>query len=363
MRRSKRCLGNSLGLLILGLTLLSCGRSPGDLRGIPYAPQPYVLEEPAYFVKILIPDDNPFTAQGVALGRRLFHDPILSGDGTLSCAVCHRQELAFSDGKALSEGLGGRGRRGALPLFNVGYHYRGLFWDGRVASLEEQTLVSVEDPLELGAQWDTVLERLRRHEQYPRWFREAFGITHRDSIERMHVAKALAQFQRTLVSADAKYDRVLRGEAVYTPAEQRGWAIFFDASDTLPFSECGHCHLDPLFTNLEFFNNGLDAVANLEDFSDQGRRLVTGRRSDAGKFRTPSLRNIALSAPYMHDGRFATLEEVIDHYVSGGHYAENVNPNVRKLRFTDQDKADLIAFLHTLTDTAFLENKAFGNPW
>ena len=194
-------------------------------------------------------------------------------------------------------------------------------------------------------------------------FEKAFEIKELTEINKDLITKALAQFERTLVSHNSKYDQVQRGEAEFTDAEQRGWTIFFDASEELPHSECGHCHIDPLFTDLEFHNNGIDPSEDLNDFKDKGKGAVNGNKFDNGKFKTPTLRNISLTAPYMHDGRFATLEEVIDHYISGGHLSINANPNVRKLDLQDQDKKDLIAFLNTLTDSTFINNPRFGNPF
>ena len=351
--------------LVIGLTaavlFLAAGRY--RLMRVPYAPRPFSLEEPAGFVRMSIPADNPLTHEGIALGRRLFYDPVLSADSSISCATCHLPELSFSDGKRVSRGLEGSGLRNAPSLINVGYYYTGLFWDGRAASLEDQALHPVRNPLEMGAGWEAAEERLRRHEDYPRLFREAFGIRRPAQIDRLLVARALAQFERTLISADAKFDRVQRGEVAFSPAERRGWEIFFDFPGGLSMAECGHCHADPLFTSLEYFNNGLEPRYPGQEQDDPGRAAVTGRNSDKAKFRTPSLRNVALTAPYMHDGRFETLEEVIDHYASGGHYAGNVNPNVRPLRLSDRDKADLLAFLGTLTDSSFVTNEGFQNPF
>ena len=166
------------------------------------------------------------------------------------------------------------------------------------------------------------------------------------------------QFERTLISKNAKFDQVRRDEAQFTEAEQRGFAIFFDTSEELPHSECGHCHVDPLFTTLEYHNNGIQTGDQL-NFPDLGRGAITGNRFDNGKFKVPTLRNIALTAPYMHDGRFKNLEEVIKHYESGGHPAENVSPNVRPLHFTERDRADLIAFLNALTDTTITRYPKF----
>lgn len=310
---------------------------------------------PATFVPMVIPDDNPQTVAGIALGRQLFFDPILSLDGTVSCASCHRPERAFTDGGAVSIGVRGRqGMRSAPSLLNIGFHYKGMFWDGRSPSLEEQVLHPIVDSVEMAADWPTIAARLQAHPDYPAAFEAAFPG---QGIQLDYFAKALAQYQRTLISVDSKYDQVQRGDATFTPQEKRGWTIFFDAGyPDVPMAECSHCHTDPLFTNLGFANNGLDASPTLEDFPDPGLGRVTGIKYDNGKFRVPTLRNIAVTAPYMHDGRFATLEQVIDHYNTGGHPADNADPNVRPLHLTPQDKADLIAFLHTLTDSTALRS-------
>lgn len=348
-------------LLSIGILLVGSHKEKTDSA---HPPVPVAVVNPPGFVRMAIPDDNPLTEEGIALGRRLFYDPILSADSSLSCNSCHLQKYAFAEPGAVSIGVDGRtGRRSAPSLVNVGYYNTGLFWDGRAATLEEQALHPVSNPDEMGADWEAVEQRLRQDAVYRELFQKAFGIE-ASEIDRERVGKALAQFQRTLISANAKFDRVQLGLDTFTAAERRGWEIFFDFPGGLPMAECGHCHADPLFTNQEYFNNGLDpAPPRLMEFKDEGRGGVTGRRSDLGKFRTPSLRNIELTAPYMHDGRFRTLEEVIDHYASGGHYAENVSPNVRPLRLTAGDKADLIAFLRTLTDTSFVNNPKFENPY
>lgn len=328
------------------------------------APTPLEWQDPPGFPRMIIPADNPFSQEGVALGRRLFYDPILSADSSMSCASCHLQALAFSDGKARSEGVTGReGRRSAPSLANIGYVHTGLFWDGRSPSLEEQSLHPVRDPAEMAFDWQRAALRLRQHPLYLPWFKKAFGLRHPAEIDSTEVGKALAQFQRTLISKDARFDRVMRGEAAFTAREKRGWAIFFDASSLVPASECNHCHVDPLFSDLTYQNNGIQQVPSLDAFPDAGRGEVSKNRFDNGKFRVPTLRNILTTAPYMHDGRFQTLEEVLDHYTSGGHDPGNRNPNVRPLRLSPRDRADLMAFLHTLQDTAFLQNPAFANPW
>jgi cytochrome c peroxidase len=311
------------------------------------------------FAAIIEPANNPTTPPGIELGRTLFFDPSLSEDGTISCGSCHRPELAFTDGRRVSTGVYGRqGARNAPGLTNIGYFHRRLFWDGRAANLEEQALHPIGTPEEMGGSWPEVIARIQEDTAYVAAFREAFGTP---AIDSLRVGRALAQYQRSLVSSDSKYDRVLRGEANYTERERLGHAIFFDLADDpdgpfagLPKGECAHCHTPPHFSNLGFANNGLDGATELTDFPDPGRGAVTGRVYDNGLFRTPGLRNVARTAPYMHDGRFATLAEVVEHYDSGGHYAENRSPNIRRLGMNTEEKAALVAFLLTLTDTSFV---------
>jgi len=321
-----------------------------------------------------LPDNLPplptaarnITVAEVALGRHLFYDPILSSDSTLSCASCHKQELAFTDGRAVSTGvLGLEGSRSAMSLVNLAYNLNGFFWDGREPSLESQALVPIEDHLEMNDTWENVEEKLRRHPTYPQMFKEAFGIERRSEITRGLATRALAQFERTLISGNSLYDKSLRLEVFLPDDVERGRQLFViepvDQSDEHP--GCFHCHGAPHLTNNQFFNNGLEDVDELTDFPDPGRGGVTGNVYDNGKFRAPTLRNIALTAPYMHDGRFQTLQEVLDHYASGGHNALNEDPNIQPFTLTEQQKADMLAFLHALTDTTFTQNPAFSNPF
>ena len=321
------------------------------LSNIRYEAVPYLVEEPERFVKMLIPGDNPMTEAGVALGKQLFFDPILSVDSTISCASCHQPSRAFTDGLALSRGVFDRQTTRHSPsLFNVAYQNNGLFGDGRAPDLESLITHPVQDSLEMANDWIQLTQKLQEHPKYPTQYRQAFGINTKSEINEELTAKALAQFLRTLISADTRYDRYKAGLLELTASEDRGRRIFFDIEDGLPPSECGHCHVEPLFTGQAYFNNGLDEVYNLNDFTDPGRGGISGRNGEMGTFRTPSLRNITLTAPYMHDGRFKTLEEVVEHYNKGGHYSENVNPNIRPLNLSARHKADLIAFLHTLTE-------------
>lgn len=338
---------------------------PEDLSHIPYDAEMYTPSVPDLFPPLEIPGDNPMTVEGIMLGRKLFFDPILSLDSTMSCSSCHVQSGTFTDNLAVSTGVDGiAGRRSAMSLLNVGFNHRGMFWDGRAETLEDQALLPVEDPVELHATWPDIEQRLRGHPSYPTDFRKAFGIGKKDEITRELVVKAIAQFERTLISSgNSKFDRFMRGEIFLSDSEFNGFEMFFDTSPDLPDAECGHCHASPLFTTNEFRNNGIEDVATLDDFPDRGLGEVTGNRHDNGKFRIPTLRNIEYSAPYMHDGRFATLEEVVDHYNSGGFRVENTDPLIRPLGLTEQQKADLIAFIRTLRDTSFLQEEQFSNPF
>jgi cytochrome c peroxidase len=362
-----------LGVLFAVVTAIGCDpevEPPTDeLILADYEPRSVQLQVPSWMPEPIVPADNPLTADGIALGRRLFYDPILSSDSTISCASCHRQELAFTDGRAVSTGVMGRtGRRSAMPLDNLVFHVREFFWDGRVNSLEAQALVPIEDHLEMNEQWPNVIEKLKRHPQYPAWFRQAFGIQRTGEISPQLVAKALAQFERTLISTNSRYDRVVwLNEGWYTDEEERGRQLFFfEAAQSINHPGCSHCHFAPTFGNNAFntyTNNGLDNVSGLDAFVDKGRGEVTGNRFDNGKFRVVSLRNIELTAPYMHDGRFETLEQVLDNYSLGGHGVENEDVNILPFTLTARDKQDLIAFLKTLTDTTFINNPAFSNPF
>ncbi len=359
-------------LLLMGLIIISCRKDPEmtqdpdhrDLTHIPYQPTSVTLDIPSNFPPMDIPEDNALTEEGIRLGRHLFYDPILSLDSTISCSSCHQQELSFTDGRAVSEGIDGlTGTRSSMSLENVGYVSVGLFWDGRAETLEEQALEPVENPVEMHEDWPNVEEKFRRHGEYPGMFREAFGIQHTGEITKELAVKAIAQFMRTMISGESKFDRVQNNQAFFTDQELMGYDLFFDLPNNLPDAECGHCHNVPFFSVSGYFNNGIDSVETLDDFPDLGRGAVTGKRLDNGRFRPPSLRNIELTAPYMHDGRFETLDEVLEHYNSGGHYARNLDANIRELHLDEEHKEAIKAFLRTLTDTNFTQNPAFSNPF
>ncbi|WP_299521499.1 cytochrome c peroxidase [Winogradskyella sp.] len=328
-----------------------------------YEPTPMPLNIPEIFstniIPPVIPSDNPQTVEGVALGKKLFFDTILSADGTKSCASCHSPQNAFTDNSPTSVGIDGiAGMRNSMPIFNLAWNDNERFnWDGSALSLERQAEEPVQNPIELHSNWDNVVDRLLAHPEYPELFELAFKTS---TITKELTTKAIAQFERTLISANSKFDQYTLGEATLTAQELNGLNIFLREDK----GDCFHCHgspNSPLWTNNDFHNNGLDAT-----FTDLGLGAVTGDPSDNGKFRTPSLRNLAYTAPYMHDGRFATLDEVIDHYSEGLQNSPTIDPLMKQIaqggvQLTAQEKADLKAFLLTLSDTSFINNPEFQN--
>jgi cytochrome c peroxidase len=326
-----------------------------------YTPIPYNLEIPTLFAAKLIapivPANNLLTEEGVALGKKLFFDNILSGDGTQSCASCHNPKKAFTDQQQFSTGIQGEfGKRNAMPLFNLAWNFDERFaWDGKEFGLEEQALEPVSNPIELHANWKKVMEIIQQHPTYPNLFLQAFGTSEIDSIL---ITKAIAQFERTLISGNSKFDQFLLGEATLTSEEHNGFDVFMDEAK----GDCFHCHgsgNNPLWTDNKFHNNGLDS-----SFEDLGFSKVTGDPNDNGKFKSPSIRNLAFTAPYMHDGRFTTLEEVINHYSEGLKRSSTIDPLMKNIdkggvQLSTRDKADLKAFLLTLSDTLFVQDPAF----
>jgi cytochrome c peroxidase len=322
------------------VVLQACRQEPKETPGL----TPYKLEIPSGLPGMQIPADNPMTEEGVALGRRLFYDTILSGNNTMSCGTCHRQQFAFTDSTLhLSVGIDGF----------EGFQ-RKFFWDGGAADLESQVIGPIQNPVEMHQSLPGMVQELNAHKEYPALFERVFGSA---TITTPMVMKAIAQFERTLISGNSKWDQYKRGTASLTADEARGKDIF-EAEDK---GDCTHCHtLGSTFSDFEFRNTGLDSIP-----LDAGRSLITFLATDSGKFKTPSLRNIALTAPYMHDGRFKTVGECIDHYNTGFYYSPYLDGNIRRLqkgRLTAQDKADLIAFLMTLTDYEFISNPKFAKP-
>ena len=329
---------------------------------------PYALEYPAYFGdQMALYPSNPLTKEGVFLGRMLFYEKRLSGNNKMSCGTCHQQAKAFTDGKAVSRGIDGKdGRRSTMSLVNLLW-VRNLFWDGRAATLEEQALVPIQDSLEMHQSLDRGVAKLQRTPTYPPLFKLVFGS---DQITKENLVKALAQFERTLISSNSRYDRYLQGKYRPTSAELTGSILFMThpiPENALRGANCGDCHAGPK-TFMDFFhNNGLEANPK-----DVGREGVTKRTQNRGMFRIPSLRNIALTAPYMHDGRFKTLTEVLDHYNEHLQPSATLSPLLmeatnqhggQSLLLTPQEKTAVLAFLNMLTDSTFIADPQFSDPF
>ncbi|TDQ22012.1 cytochrome-c peroxidase [Tenacibaculum caenipelagi] len=348
----------SVYLFLLLLLLISCSsKEENDV----YTPTPASLKIPELFqqkiIAPVIPTNNPLTEEGIALGKKLFFDPILSKDNTQSCASCHDPKRAFTDETRFSDGVDGQfGTRNSMPLFNLAWNFDERFmWDGKQLSIERQAFAPVRNPIEMHSKWVDVTKKLQEHAEYPTLFQQAFGISKIDSTL---VTKAIAQFERTLISGNSKFDQHLLGKAQLTSEELNGFNVFMDETK----GDCFHCHgsnNNPLWTDNKFHNNGLDAT-----FADLGLGAVTGDPNDNGKFKTPSLRNLKFTAPYMHDGRFTTLEEVINHYSEGLKSSPTIDPLMKKVnqggvQLSSKDKADLKAFLLSLSDNDFVNNPDF----
>ncbi len=330
--------------------------------------KPYIIQYPAYFGnRIFVPDDNPETDAGVALGRMLFYENALSANNKISCATCHKQELAFTDEKKFSSGFDDSLQpRNTMSLVNLLW-VRNFFWDGRATGLEEQAKTPLTGIHEMGQSLTVSVEKLQQKKFYHPLFKNAFGS---DTIGEDMIVKALAQFVRTLVSADSKYDKYLRGEYKPTQSELNGIALFYAAPDpanNIRGADCGHCHGGPKTYSELYQNNGLDSV-----FTDAGREQITHQSFDEGRFRVVTLRNIALTSPYMHDGRFKTLDEVINHYNEHVLKSSTLSPflqnksnivNGKQLDLNQKEKKDIVAFLNMLTDSSFITNKNFSNPF
>ena len=364
--------GLAAGLLLLSLTACTHDADTVDLAnpaGPVAPPTAYNLVVPSNFPQLIAPPaTNALTVEGVALGRQLFYEKVLSLDNTVACATCHRQELAFTDGLAHALGVNqGRSPRSAMSLSNLAWEPT-LTWDGAVTTLEAQARIPIEKPVEMHQSLTVGVVHLQQQPAYPPLFRKAFGSS---TITEENTLKALAQFERTLISSNSRFDRFRRGDrTALSPYEQQGLVLFnTHPNGVLRGGNCGDCHSGDLQSNHALSNNGLDAT-----LTDLGLGAITGQPTDNGKFRVPSLRNIALTAPYMHDGRFATLEEVVSHY--NEHVALN-SPNIDPLMLnttndprqqsltldlTTDEKAKIISFLRALTDSTFIRDPRFAKP-
>ena len=372
LHRTYTAVGSRHVLLVAAVVLLllvSCRHAD--------PPTPYNISIlPGFPTHLNIPADNPMTEEGVALGRMLFEDPHLCGyqgdnpDLLMSCATCHvkahnydigTDNPRFPDGVARGRTTGIATRHNVMPLMNLVFNQEGYFWNGNVNALNPNPQMhSIEDIVrmaivasdEMCGTEEAAVAAIRADSRYPEMFKKAFGS---EEITMERIQKAIAQYVRSLVSANSKFDRYLQGKEQLTPQELHGYVLF----TTEEGADCFHCHGSdgsPLFTTNLFYNNGLDAV-----FTDEYDRMgYTGNVMDRGAYRAPSLRNVAVSAPYMHDGRFKTLDEVLAFYNEGLQYSPYVSPLMHKLQeggrhLSPSELADLKAFLETLTDEEFLE--------
>ncbi|MCK9203158.1 MAG: hypothetical protein M0P58_01830 [Bacteroidales bacterium] len=369
----------NIDLLFLLFIVVSCKKTgSGDAD---YKPTPYTIHIPGYFPTTMnIPSDNPMTVEGITLGRYLFYDGRISGrtdpDSLMSCATCHVQSHAFECGMDNPAFPGGHphGLTGIptphsmLPMINLVWTGTGYLWNGKVNSenplpyfrnIEDLTWMSMIAPHEMAGDTDRIKALIQNIPGYPELFEKAFGSR---EVTVKNMGKAIAQFVRTLISANSKFDRFLRGEVSLSTAERGGYVLFM----TELGADCFHCHGgegNPLFTTNLFYNNGKDSV-----FGDPlDRRSVTVNPADIGSYKAPTLRNIAYTAPYMHDGRYKTLDEVIDFYSSGLVWSPTISPlmhhvNDHGVQLTPVEKAELKAFLYALSDTSFIMNPNFTKP-
>jgi cytochrome c peroxidase len=353
-------------LLMSVIVVSSCNKdkTPTPTGEEPPATTPYTVSRIPNFR--IMPTDiaNPLTVEGIALGKKLFFDPILSKDSTLSCEGCHKKEHSFSDNRRFSIGVDGiAGRRQSMALVNLAWYDNKFFWDGRVNTLREQAEKPIEDPIEMHLPLSEAVNRLQNNATYVSLFWNAFGTK---TITKDLITKALEQFQKTLISYNSKYDKYTRGEIALDTFELRGLTIFNTEK-----ADCFHCHTTSelvIHPTKIFSNNGLDEAATVNDFVDKGLGAITGLDTDKGKFKIPTLRNLAFTAPYMHDGRFNTLEGVIEMYNAGYKHSPTVdniliekaavryaNTGEYGLQLSSHEKECLKRFLLTFSDSSFVQ--------
>ena len=355
-------MNNLLSYLLIYFTLiLSCSSERLESE-TSYTPIPVNLNIPDVFqdriLPPVIPSNNPLTEEGIELGKKLFFDKKLSVNGSQSCADCHKPSNSFTDARQYSIGVDNiQGTRNSMPLFNLAWNYDdSFFWDGRELSLERQVFDPITNPIEMHNTVANLVQELQIDSEYQEMFLKAFGTEIIDSVQ---IGKAIAQYGRTIISANSKFDKYLLGQTTLTIQEEEGFNIFMDEER----GDCFHCHgneNNPLWTDNKFHNNGLD-----NNFSDLGLGAVTGNPNDNGKFKTPSLRNLEFTAPYMHDGRFNTIDEVINHYSEGLQDSQTVDPLMKMVsqggvQLSFEEKANLKAFLLTLSDYDFISNPDFN---
>ena len=369
-----------MSALFLLLILSACTKDKDDESCPPntpddsltYNPTPVDLNMklPGYLPKMTFPADNVPTKEGIAFGRVLFYEPLLSADGTQSCGSCHNQKFSFTDNELrFSEGIDGKeGDRNSMQIVNPGL-LKKFFWDGRSPSLEIQAFEPVTNPIEMHENWPNAVSKLNAITDYKVMNFKAFGTYEIDSFS---VVKAIAQFERSLISNNTKFDRFMKDPKMFplTSLEKLGFELFMrdrieggGGNVIIAGADCFHCHVDILdMMDNQFHNNGLDAFPQ-----DSGLAKVTKQGFDIGKFKTPSLRNNKYTAPYMHDGRFETIEEVIDFYSEGLQYSDNIDPLMKNVdiggvRLDSLQKVALKAFLNTLNDEDFINNIEYSDP-
>lgn len=376
-----KALTKILALSLIIILLFSCKKNPPPEWIPTFEPTPYEIEIPFGFPrKLNIPADNPMTVEGVELGRYLFYDGRVSGrdhpDSLMSCGTCHLQENSFEVGIDHPKYQGGItfGVTGIetphvmLPLINLVWNHSGYLWNGYVnennpnplhRNIEALTLMSILAPHEMNSDTNRAKELIQNTTGYPELFEKAFG-TPEVTVDRM--GKAISQFIRTLISSNSRFDKYMRGEVQLTPSELNGFVLF----TTEEGADCFHCHGgygNPLFTTHLYYNNGKDSIFN----DTRDRYAITGDPMDHGAYKAPTLRNIELTAPYMHDGRFKDLDEVIDfysHHLINTPYIDPLMHHVANegVQLTNKEKEDLKAFIRTLRDDDFLTNPAFSRP-
>jgi cytochrome c peroxidase len=331
----------------LGVSVLLIGSE----SAIPFEQHPISFKVPKGWPKPIYKfKNNMLTEEGFELGKKLFYDGRLSKNGEFSCGSCHQPFAAFAHfDHDLSHGVNDQlSNRNAPALINVAW-MKEMHWDGAINHIEVQPLAPITDPKEMGEQLDSVLQKLKNDTSYVRMFKEAFGTP---EINSQKMLRALAQFVASLVSSNSRFDRFQRGEATLTNYELKGYQHFK--------THCSSCHKEPLFTDNNFHNNG----QKLNRFKDIGRMKVTGNPMDSLKFKTPTLRNVQITYPYMHDGHIYSLSQAIDHYAQGIDTGMiNLDPALRKkIVLTKKEKMELVYFLYTLTDSSFINNPRFAAP-
>lgn len=335
-------------MLFLGCLLVNACKKSGDGNS---GPQPLELQIPAGFPAPQYSfTGNPLTKEGFELGRKLFYDGRLSKDGNFPCASCHQQFAAFATfDHPLSHGFDNQFTlRNAPGLFNMAWN-KEMHWDGGITNIEVQPLAPITAPNEMAEDINNVINKLKADEVYPKMFTAAFGD---ETINSQRMLFAITQFVNSMVSGNSKYDKVKQGQATFTQTEQNGYTLFQ--------SKCATCHSEPLFTDHSFRNTGIPVDPFVNDY---GRMRITNKKEDSLKFKVPSLRNVAITFPYGHDGRFSSITSVLDHYSSGVQNGPTTDPLLKnKITLSNFDKFYLLEFLKTLTDSTFITDKRFAQP-